>query len=245
MRPRIAFLPLSSGSVLPTTEPSATPDVYRAGGPSLDNGAVQRLHVGTSGADYVWPTTIATGIDWSQVRGAFTVGNQLWTAMADGRVVRQTFDGQAVGAAVEARPWADPVWAGQQTGSNLGETYLGAASSLASELPTVTALTYSGGRLFYTLNGSTALHVRWFNAESGIVADRSAIVRDVVVPTTTTGLFVQGSSVYLADADGTLSRRALLGQTFGTDVSVVGGPDLDGVDWSSAVPFSGVGPAVP
>ena len=51
--------------------------------------------------------------------------------------------------------------------------------------------------------------------------------------------------MYLADADGTLTRRPLSGQTLSATSTVVGGPAVDGVDWSSAVLFSGAGPAVP
>jgi hypothetical protein len=137
------------------------------------------------------------------------------------------------------------VWKDQQTGSGTTETYLGKASTLANELADVTALTYSGGRLFYIKNGSTALNIRWFNAESGIAADTSEVVRDVVIPTTTTGLFVRGGSMYLGDADGSLTRRTLIGRTLSTTKVVVGGPGIDGVDWANATLFSGPGPAMP
>ena len=128
LRPRIAFLPLSTGTTLPSTAVPAAPDVYRAGAVDLGAGDLQRLHVGAAGADYTWPTTVASTVDWSQVRGAFTVGDQLWTATADGSLVSQSFDGSTVGGPVVAQPWADPVWKDEQTGSSGTQTYLGQAS---------------------------------------------------------------------------------------------------------------------
>ncbi len=245
LRPRIALLPLANGSVLPDLAAPAQPDAYRAGAPDLAPGDVERLHLGASGVDHRWDTPLTTTVDWDQVRGAFTAGDQLWTAMADGSLASRAFDGVSVGSPEVVEPWADPAWADQQTGSAVGQTYLGRASTLADLLPDVTGLTYSEGLLFYTTAGSTSLNVRAFNPESGIVADRAAVVRDVVVPTTISSLFAQDGFMYLADADGTLTRRPLLGQTLGTAATLVGGPGVDGIDWSQAILFSGPGPAVP
>ncbi|HYN74662.1 MAG TPA: hypothetical protein VEV13_00530 [Candidatus Limnocylindria bacterium] len=245
LRPRIALLPLSNGSVLPDLTAPTQPDVYRAGPPDLGGGEIERLHVGATGVDHRWDTPLTTTVDWSQVRGAFTAGNQLWTAMADGSLVRRSFDGVSVGSPEVVEPWADPAWSEQQTGSAVDQTYLGQPSALASLLPTVTSLTYSDGWLFYTTAGSPALNVRAFNPESGIVADRASVVRDVGMPTTISSMFVQGDSAFLADADGSLTRRPLLGQTLGSTSTVVGGPGVDGIDWSQAVLFSGPGPTVP
>jgi hypothetical protein len=242
-RPGLAFFPLASGTALPDTTQPALPDVYRAGAPDLAAGAVERLHLAAGGVDHRWVEPVTSSIDWSTVRGAFTVAGGLWTAQADGTLWRQSFDGESVGSAVAVAPWDDPAWRDVQTGS--GETYLGKPSSLVGDLAQVQALTYSGGRLYYALAGSTALHVRFFDVGSGVVADRSSIVRGVVVPTTTTGLFVQGTSMYVADASGTLTRRTLMGQSIASTGAVVSGPAVDGVDWSRAVLFSGPGPEVP
>ncbi len=243
LRPRLAFLPLSTGSTLSVD--GLIPDIYRAAGAGLGGGEVERLELGAEQVSYRWPVPLDTDIDWTDVRGAFMAGERLWTARGDGSLTSQTFDGETVGEATLVAPWADPVWSDQQTGSLGGQTYLGEPSSLVGELPTVTALTYSAGRLFYTLAGSTDLHVRAFNAGSAVVADTSDVVRGVVMPLTTTGLAVQGGVMYVADEDGTLSSRVLHGRVPSTTSLVVSGPLLDGINWSESVLFAGPGPAAP
>ncbi len=244
-RPRIALLPLDSGTSLPDTSTAGPVDVYRAGTDELAPGDVTRVHLGSSGVDYEWTPALSTSIDWTTVRGAFTIGDQLWTASSDGDLFSQSFDGSSLGTPSVSEPWADPLWKNVQTGSRGDQTYLGKASTLSSNLASTTALTYADGRLFSTKAGSTALFVRWFNAESGIVQDTADTVRGVVMPLTTTGLFVHGASLYVADADGSLTRHDLNGRSVSAAGTVVSGPAVDGIDWSCGVFFSGPGPAVP
>ncbi len=244
-RPRIALLPLHTGTLLPGTSASGPVDVYRAGADELAPGDVTRVHLGPSGVDYEWTPALVSAIDWTAVRGAFTVGDQLWTTSSNGDLVSQSFDGASFGTPTVSEPWADPVWKDVQTGSRGEQTYLGKASTLSWDLGSTTALTYADGRLFYTKDGSTALFERWFNAESGIVQDTTDTVPGVVMPLTTRGLFIDGASMYVADADGSLTRHDLRGRSISADGSVVSGPAVDGIDWSSGVFFSGPGPAVP
>ncbi len=243
LRPRIALLPRVGGQALPAMAPPPNPDVYRAGTPDLGTGQLERLHLGPNGVDQTWPIPLDSDVPWGSVRGAFTVDDDLWLTMANGDLIKRPFDGEAVGAPTTVEPWNDPFWSDQQTGSRGNQTYKGKQSPLGSALANVRALTYSDGLLFYTNYGSTALNVRGFNPESGVVADRGSIVPDVVVPMSTTGLFVKGTSMYLADADGTLTRRSLQGRALASTGSVVSGPGIDGTNWADAVLFAGVGPA--
>jgi len=43
---------------------------------------------------------VATGVDWSTVRGAFAVSGRLYTGHADGTMAVRTFDGAAAGPAI-------------------------------------------------------------------------------------------------------------------------------------------------
>ena len=58
------------------------------------------------------PSTVATGIDWSTVRGAFVVSGRLYTGHADGTMTARGFDGTTAGPAtavsgpaVDDRSW--------------------------------------------------------------------------------------------------------------------------------------------
>ena len=206
------------------------------------------MHLSGSGrVDYTWTDAIDSSVDWSTVRGAFVTGRWLWTAelqAGDPVLVRRSFNGTAVGAPVSLQPWDDPVWSSQQTGSYGYQTYLGKPSTFVGKIPTLTAATYSNGRLFYTLEGSTALHWRFFNPESGIVGDRDHVPTKVSVPATTRGMFVIGGHLYLAMANGNLTRRTVSGSgTVALHGKTVSGPTIDKADWSHGIVFAGRGPA--
>ena len=49
-------------------------------------------------------------IAWSQVRGAFMVGNTLFYGYTDGNFYKRTFDGTTFGTPTLVDPYNDPIW---------------------------------------------------------------------------------------------------------------------------------------
>ena len=176
--------------------PPHRPPLLTSIGPGHDlaAGDVQRLHVGSAGTDFIWPAAVSSAIDWSAVRGAFTVGGHLWTAMADGSMVRHDFDGEAIGTGTRPRLGTTPSGRTSRPAPASTETYLGDRPAWPSELPDVATLTYSGE------GSSTPWRSRPCTSAGSTPRAASSptpptVVRDVAVPTTTTGMFVQGGVV--------------------------------------------------
>jgi hypothetical protein len=120
----------------------------------------------TAGAPAVNSTT---GIAWSHTRGAFMVDGTLFYGWDDGTMRKRTFDPATAtfGAETVLDPYDDPAWVNVQTDS--GQTYRGLTSGLSAELPNVTGMFYSKGRLYYSLLGQSGLFSRYFQPDSGIV----------------------------------------------------------------------------
>ncbi|MBV9292037.1 MAG: PKD domain-containing protein, partial [Frankiales bacterium] len=147
----------------------------------------------TSGSEQ----SMSTGIAWGSVRGAFAVNGELIYGKGDGNLYERTFDGTTFGPEVLIDPYNDPIWDNIQTGS--GQTYQGARSTLASELSSVSAMFFSGGRIYYTQVGQTQMHWRWFEPESGIVGSDEFTVNDGHDWSNVGGAFLSGSTLYYGD----------------------------------------------
>jgi len=155
-RGRVAFFPLAGGRTLPVANTGSLPgNLVLAGrlstppGTSVDD-ALRRSYDGGTG---VGPTTVlpASGIPWSQARGAFMVNGRLYYGLSDGNLYTRTFNGTTFGPATLIDPYNDPTWSSVQTGS--GNTYQGVKSGFYGEIPNVTGMFYSAGRIYYTLTG--------------------------------------------------------------------------------------------
>ena len=84
---RIAFMPLAGGSPVPEPHVGTLPgDLYRLG---LDGTMTRRAFDGTTAGP---AAPVATGVDWSTVRGAFAVSGRLYTGHADGTMTVRAFD---------------------------------------------------------------------------------------------------------------------------------------------------------
>jgi PKD domain/Malectin domain len=197
-------------------------------------GLVERNFDGsTAGA----ATTLSSPLDFSTVRGATLVGDQLYYGKSDGLFYRRTFAGTALGAEELVDPYNDPAWSTVDTGS--GQTFRGARPSFYTEIGNITAMFTDGsGQLYYTLLGDGNLYKRAFSADSGIVHD-DRITTGATLPDITGAFYSGGNLYYATRADGNLSKVAFSAGTVSGPAAVVSGPALDGVDWRARALFLG------
>ena len=168
-----------------------------------------------------------TGTAWHHARGAFWVGGTLFYGWDDSTLRSRPFDGTSFGPATLLDPYHDAVWKDVQTGS--GQTYTAIVPTLYGEMDNVTGMFYAGGRLYYTLFGSSALYNRYFTPESGIVGTEE-FVGDAggIDWSPTAGLFLNAASHQLYFTrlkTGTLMR---VGWTDQRAIPVAGQPAAGG-----------------
>ena len=152
--------PLINGIEIVQTSPAPPP-------PTTGDKLLSR-HLDTAG-NVGATTTVDSGsiLPWSQVRGAFIVGGQLYYGLSTGSFYKRTLQRHHASAPpVAIDPYDDPTWQNVQTGS--GQTYASIKSDYYTELPNVTSAFYSGGRLYYTLFGQSQMYYRYFTPDSGV-----------------------------------------------------------------------------
>ncbi|HYN97174.1 MAG TPA: malectin domain-containing carbohydrate-binding protein [Pilimelia sp.] len=194
------------------------------------------------GAGTVGPRTELplTAYNWSAARGGFWVGGTLFYNV--GTVFRRrTFDGSTLGAVTAAEPYRDPKWDTVITDVGPpGQTFAGALPDFWYEIPQVTGMFYSDGRVYYTMAGHTALYWRAFTPDSGAIGAQRFTAGGTVSFADSGGVFVSEGNLYLASrSTGNLSR---LGFTDGVPTgtpTVVSGPGINGQDWRAKVIFVG------
>jgi PKD repeat protein len=230
-RAKIALFPLAGGErVPPNPTPRLPGRVYLAGataaGAADPNRLVYREFDGvTAGQE----EAVASGISWGQVHGAFTVGGKVIYGKSDGNLYERSFNGASFGAEVELDPFNDPTWDAVQTGS--GQTYQSLPSTFAAQIPSVTSMFYTAGRLYYTLSGQQTMHWRWFEPESGVIGAVQFTAPGAATWSKVDGAFLAGSKLYYADATS--------GQLRSVSWSVTGGatgPSTlvdSSIDWAS------------
>lgn len=207
-------------------------------GPIGVDDVVKRFYDGAT-ASKTTPVSSA-GIEWNKARGGFLVGGRLVYGWSDGNLYTRTFDGTTFGPAVLIDPYNDPFWSNISTGS--GQTYRGVKPTFYGQLPSVTGMFYSGGRVYYTLSGQQALYYRGMSLDSLIVAPDEQTVPGSTGWADTQGMFVSGGSLYSASrTTGNLSRVAFTGGAPTGASTVVSGPSIDGNDWRTRVMFLGPG----
>jgi hypothetical protein len=131
---------------------------------------------------------VATGIDWSTVRGAFVVSGRLSTGHADGTMTARGFDGTTAGPATPPRPQRpDQHPAPRQPHHR----------HVLLERP-----------LYYTLSADPRLYYRWFTPQRGtlgadtFVASGTTNVRN---RSTVNGMTMGSSRLIYATTTGTLT----------------------------------------
>lgn len=185
-------------------------------------------------------TLPSSGIEWNRARGGFMNGGKLIYGWSDSNLYTRTFDGTTFGPAVLVDPYNDPVWSEVSTGS--GQTYRGVKPTFYAQLPSVTGMFYSGGRVFYTLFGQQALYYRGMSLDSLIVAPDEHTVPGATGWNDVQGMFLSGNQLYWASrSDGNLRRIAFTNGTPTGTATVVSGPGVDGNDWRTRAMFLGPG----
>jgi hypothetical protein len=223
-RPRLGFFPYSGGHTEATDETAVLPAQIQIGAPgaaSTSTSLVSRSFDGTT----VGPASAADagGIDWSQTRGAFWMGSDLYYGYTNGYLYKRSYNGVSFGPAAKVDPYHDPDWDGVDTGS--GNTYDGAVPSVYGSLANVTGMTYVNNRVYYTLSTSSALYYRYFNADSGIMGSDQFTATGSINWKNANGLFASNGSLYWASkTTGALMKAPLVdGVPSGTGAVVATG----------------------
>lgn len=242
-RDQIAFFPQNQGYNVPSTSTGSLPGtVYLAGNQNNSSNNVSTISFDGSHAATAQPTNNG-GVGWAATRGAFMLGSTLYYGQTDGALYKRTFDGSTYGPATQLDPYHDPVWDGVYTGSG-GQNYDGVDSSFYSEIPNVAGMFYSGGRIYYTKSGSSALYYRYFEADSGVTGSDEFTASGGLNWSNVGGMFINGSTLYFVN----VSTGALWSVPFqngsptGTPKDV-NDPATGGDDWRASSVFIGPAPA--
>lgn len=213
------------------------------GGPTVDGSALlERPFDGTTaGSTSTWSDT---GIDWSQIDGAFMVNDTLFYGGPDGKLHSRSFDGDSFGSPTTIDPYNDPDWSDVDTGS--GQTYRGLVPTLYNQLGSVSGMFYLDGKVYYTLSGDSRLYSRWFSPDSGILGSDTFTLSGGGL-NTVAGMFYSDGHIYYADrGTGELKRVDFTGDAIDSSTTAtVSGPSVDGNDWRSQDMFLYGSPEVP
>ncbi|MFC7243151.1 malectin domain-containing carbohydrate-binding protein [Catellatospora aurea] len=215
-------------------------EIVKTGPPPAGNGDEVQVR-SYDGATTVGAASAVANPDstaWSTARGGFWVGGTLFYGMS-GSLWRRTFNGSTFGTATLVDPYHDAYWDTVETDSG-DSTYAGVASNFYAEIPNVTAMFYTAGRLYYTLSGQSGLYWRWFTPDSGVVGADKFTVAGVSGMADAGGLFLSGTTLYKVNRSiGTIASTAWNGGAPTGSFTVLSGPSLDGADWRAKVVFVG------
>ncbi|MGH9036529.1 MAG: hypothetical protein ACRD0O_12270, partial [Acidimicrobiia bacterium] len=146
---KLAFFPLAGGSTAPTYTPQTLPaDLYRLG----SDGSISRRVFNGNVVGAV--TALPSGIDWSQMRGAFALPGRFYTGRSDGKLLRWSFNGSQLGQPQEV-------------------SLRGMEVNLTNFFPItrMTGMFYDNGRVYFTLQGDKKLYYRYFLSEANVADD--------------------------------------------------------------------------
>lgn len=232
-RKKIALFPYAGGTPLADTNVGTLPGTVVMGGSvgGAASDALSSVALTSTGVSSQPVPVQNGGVAWSSTRGAFMVGNKVFYALTDGYLYSRTLVDGAWGAAVRINPYHDPTWA--NVSDHLGGTFDGNLPTLYGQIPALSGMFYSNGRLYYTVSGDSKLRWRWFSPDSGIVDERTFTVTSSVNFSNTRGLLIAGSNLYYsATNDSSLYRVAWNGASVTGAATRVSGPALDGVSWA-------------
>lgn len=185
------------------------------------------------------------GVQWSQVRGAFTVDSKVWIASADGTFTTRPMVGGTLGAPAPVDPYHINAFEGVATESG-STTYSGVTTDLYAQFSQLSGLTYGQDRLFYHQKGSSKLLSRFFSPDSGITATEVMDASNGLDWTRAGSLAFAGSTLYYSDAfDGKLWAIGVEGGLpIGTPV-LIDDATAGGNDWRGSTIFLGAANGAP
>ncbi|WP_345506861.1 hypothetical protein [Terrabacter aeriphilus] len=234
VRKKIVLFPYAGGSTLASTTVGTLPGTVLLGGSVAGATSDALSSVGlTSTGVSSQPVPVGNGgVAWSGTRGAFMVGSKVFYAKTDGYLYSRPLVQGVWGAETRIDPYHDPRWA--TVDNHLNGTFDGNLPTLYGQLPNLSGMFYTGGRLFYTITGDPTLRWRWFSPDSGIVDERVFTVPSSVDFRSSRGLLVAGANLYYTSTvDSSLYRVGWNGATV-TGVPVrISGPTVDRVSWAA------------
>ena len=177
-------------------------------------------------------TVPGQGIPWGNTRGSFVVGDQLYYGSTDGYLYRANMTGSDIGTPSKVDPYHDPVWDGVDTHD--GTTFDGASPNLYSQIPSISGMLYSKGKLYFTITGDPNLRWVWFSPDSGIADNTEHIVSSSVDFSSADGMFLSdGTLYYVNKSNQSLYSVGFDGDVISGDSTRVNGPEDGGVDWTN------------
>ena len=226
VRPRIALLPATGGTVIPAiTRPSLPSKVY------LGSTKWKSLYSRTFDGDQSGGTSGAPqgGMRWSNVRGAFMINGKVYIARSNGTFIRRTFNQSRYGAPVRVDT-ADEI------------TPL---AGWATDIKQMTGMFYDSGRIYFTRKGAGKLFYRYFNPESDVVGTRRFAASNNVTGVNFSGvrgMFLAGDTFYWANPNGYLFKaswadHASAGAPVARTAHAVSGPKIDHKAWKASALF--------
>jgi hypothetical protein len=232
---RNAFMPLAGGvTVPPNTEYGLPAGLFTIGQTGARHDLLARSFDGTNAGS---PSEVAARLDWRKARGGFVLNGRLYLGRENGTLVRRSFDGTSVGTPTTVdlngldRSVA-PIF--QIPGTHLR------IPRLSSHLSEATGMFFENGFVYYTVGGDPRLYARGFTQESQIVGAPLLVAStgDGVDWAKVRGMTMADGGLYFALADGSLNVVGWSGDPFGRGhpsgaVTTIGGPHVDGTDWSS------------
>lgn len=217
-------------------------EIVKTGPPPAGTGDEVQVRSYDGGSAVGTASTLANpdGTAWSTARGGFWVGGTLFYGM-NGTLWRRTFDGTTFGTPKQVDPYHDAYWDAVETDSGpTGQTYVGVASTFYGEIPNVTGMFYTAGRLYYTLAGQSGLYWRWFTPDSGVVGAEKFTVAGVSGFADSGGIFLNGNTLYKVNrSTGDLASTDWSGGVPTGAFTVRSGPAVDGTDWRARAVFVG------
>jgi hypothetical protein len=235
IRRRLAFMPLSGGITIPPSDPYVLPGNFYTVNQTDSVGSMEGQTF--DGTTFGSPGAVATGVDWSNVRGAFALNGNLYAGHADGTLTVQSFDGSNTGTPSPINLNGldlplDPMFTIPGTSIPI--------PTLSSHLSNMTGMAFDRGWLFYTVAGDPRLYERGFTPQSQVVGAPLLVAStgDGVDWANVRGMTIASGNLYFALTDGNLYKVAWSGSAPVGPVNQIAGAGFDGANWASTAMFA-------